>query len=63
MGMSMETDRPGTHGRAFPWEKTDARAERAAHALEAVFRLLDAHEDEEAERLLILIADRIKEEA
>lgn len=61
--MSMETRRPRTMGRVFPWEKTEGRAERAAQSLEAVFRLLDAHEDSEAERLLILIADRIKEEA
>ena len=58
--MSMETDRPRTHGGTFPWERTERRAERAAQGLEAVFRLLDAHEDSEAERLLILIADRIK---
>ena len=61
--MSVETDRPGTHGGIFPWEKTKVRAERATSSLEAVFRLLDAREDEEAERLLILIADRIKENA
>lgn len=61
--MSMETDRPRTHGRAFPWEQTEARAKRAAQGLDAVFRLLDAREDGEAERLLILVADRIKENA
>lgn len=61
--MSMETDRPRTHGGTFPWEKTRLRAERATRSLDAVFRLLDAHEDEEAERLLILTADRIKENA
>lgn len=61
--MSMKTDRPGTHGRSLPWERTELRAERATQSLEAVFQLLDAHEDSEAERLLILIADRIKEEA
>lgn len=61
--MSMETERPRTHGGTFPWEKTCRRAERAAQSLDAVFRLLDAREDEEAERLLILIADRIKENA
>lgn len=61
--MSMETSRPRAHGRVLPWERTERRAERAAQGLEAVFRLLDAREDSEAERLLILIADRIKEEA
>lgn len=61
--MSMETDRPRTHGQVLPWEQTRRRAERAAQSLDAVFRLLDAREDEEAERLLVLIADRIKEEA
>ena len=61
--MSMETHRPGTHGRTFPWERTRVRAERAAQSLDAVFRLLDAREDKEAERLLILTADRIKENA
>lgn len=61
--MSMETDRPRTHGRVLPWERTERRAESAAQSLDAVFRLLDAREDEEAERLLALIADRIKEEA
>ena len=61
--MSMETDRPRSLGGVFPWEQTRRRAESAAHSLEAVFRLLDAREDEEAERLLILVADRIKEEA
>lgn len=61
--MSMETERPRSHGGVFPWEQTKRRAERAARSLDAVFRLLDAREDEEAERLLILTADRIKEEA
>lgn len=61
--MSMETYRPGTWGRELPWEQTNIRAERALYGLEAVLRLLDAHEDEEAERLLLLIADRIKEKA
>ena len=61
--MSMETDRPRAHGQVLPWEQTRRRAERAVQSLDAVFRLLDAREDEEAERLLILLADRIKEEA
>jgi len=61
--MEMETDRPRSHGRNFDWERTEARAKRAAQSLGAVFRLLDAREDDEAERLLILIADRIKETA
>lgn len=61
--MSVETDRPRTHGRVLSWEQTERRAERAAQSLDAVFRLLDAHEDNEAERLLALIADRIKEDA
>ena len=59
----METDRPRTHGQVFPLEQTNRRAERAAQSLDAVFRLLDAREDEEAERLLILTADLIKEGA
>ena len=61
--MGMETHRPGTRSRTLPWEKTRVRAERATQSLGAVFRLLDAREDEEAERLLTLIADRIKENA
>ena len=61
--MEMETDRPRTHGRTFDWEQTEARALRAAQSLGAVLRLLDAREDEEAERLLILTANRIKETA
>lgn len=61
--MEMETDRPRSHGGAFDWERTEARALRAAQSLGAVIRLLDAREDEEAERLLALIADRIKETA
>lgn len=59
----METERVRSHGGMFAWEHTERRADRAAQSLEAVFRLLDAREDEEAERLLILIADRIKGEA
>lgn len=61
--MEMETDRPRSHGGVFDWERTEARALRTAQSLGAVFRLLDAREDGEAERLLILIADRIKETA
>lgn len=61
--MEMETDRARSHGGVFDWERAEARAKRAAQSLGAVFRLLDAREDEEAERLLILTADRIKEEA
>ena len=61
--MSVGTDRPRTHGGTLPWEQTERRAERATQSLVAVFQLLEAGEDKEAERLLVLIADRIKEEA
>lgn len=60
--MSMETERPRSHGRIFDWEQAETRAERARSSLEAVFRLLDAREDQEAERLLDLISDRIHSE-
>ena len=57
--MSMHTDRPRSLGMVFDWEQVEVRANRAASSLDAVFRLLDAREDEEAERLLDLISDRI----
>ena len=60
--MSMRTGRVRSHGGAFPWEETEFRAERAQDALEAVFRLLDAREDDEAERVLNIISDRIHSE-
>ena len=54
----METERPKSM-QGFPWQGTNERAERAASSLGAVFRLLDAHEDDEAERLLDIISDRL----
>ena len=56
--MSMETTRPQTLGKINRWEHTNARAARAESALNAVFRLLDAQEDDEAEHLLDLISDK-----
>lgn len=56
--MSMQTDRPRAH-QPFPWQQIESRAERASSSLDAVFSLLDAHEDEEAERLLDIISDRL----
>ena len=60
--MSMYANRPRSREGSLPWEQVEARANRAASALEAVFRLLDAHEDWEAEKLLDLISDRIHSE-
>ena len=59
--MSMETERPGAP-QGLPWEKINRRAEDARQMIRAVFRLLDAYEDDEAERLLNIISDRIHSE-
>lgn len=59
--MSMETDRPQSL-QGFEWQKINDRAEAAEQMIRAVFRLLDAHEDDEAERLLDIISDRIHSE-
>lgn len=56
--MSMRTDRPRSL-QGFDWEKIEGRAEKGRQMLDGVFRLLDAREDEEAERLLDLLSDRI----
>lgn len=57
--MSMGIHRPGSLQRGLSWEQINDRARRAESSLEAVFRLLDAHEDDEAGRLLDIISDRI----
>lgn len=59
--MAMRTSRPGAM-QGFPWQEINHRASNAESSLDAVFNLLDAHEDDEAERLLDIISDRIHSE-
>ena len=57
----METDRPQSL-QGFEWQEINDRAEAAEQMIRAAFRLLDAREDDEAERLLDIISDRIHSE-